>query len=170
MCYERRNMKALTKSLIVASLVGAVGAGGIATATIANAESGGGSSDPASSLVEKIASKFNLDKTKVQALFDEERQTREAEHDKQRAERLQLLVNAGTITSSQKTAIEAKIAEIKKEREADKDAMKNLSDDERKAKMDAKRSALEEWAKTQGLDLAKLQGVFGGGRGEPRKG
>ena len=161
-------MKGLTKSLIVASVVGTFGLGGLATAGVANAESSAGSStDPMSSLVEKIASTFHIDKTKVQSLFDEDRTTRQAEREKQQATELQKLVDAGTITSAQKTAIEAKLAALKKEREADRDTMKNLTADERKAKMDEKRTELESWAKEQGIDLAKLKGILGGGHGGP---
>lgn len=163
-------MKALTKSLIVASVVGTVGLGGLTTASIASAESGSTSTDPMSSLVDKIASTFNIDKTKLQTLFDEERDAREAEREKQQAERLQTLVDDGTITAAQKSAIEAKIVEMKKERDADREAIENLSDEERKAKMDEKRTELESWAKEQGLDLTKLRGVLGGhgGPGGPR--
>lgn len=118
-----------------------------------------------SSLVQKIASKFNLNKDEVQKVFDEDRSAREAEREKDQAERLQKLVDAGTITASQKTAIEAKIKEMKAERDANKDSMKDLSDTERKAKMDAKKTELETWAKQQGLDLTKLQGVLMGGHG-----
>jgi hypothetical protein len=161
-------MKGITKSLIVASIVGTFGLGGLATAGIANAESAASSStDPMSSLVEKIASTFNIDKAKVQSLFDENKTARQAEREKQQTERLQKLVDNGTITAAQKTAIEAKLAELKKEREADKDTMKDLSDAERKAKMDEKRTELESWAKEQGLDLTKLKGILSGGHGGP---
>jgi membrane protein involved in colicin uptake len=159
-------VKTLTKSLVVASIVGTFGLGGLATAGIANAESSTNSStDPMSSLVEKIASTFNIDKSKVQSLFDENRTEREAARVKQQETELQKLVDAGTITAAQKTAIEAKLAELKKEREADKDTMKDLTDAERKAKMDEKRTELESWAKEQGLDLTKLKGILGGGHG-----
>lgn len=164
-------MKTFSKSLVVASIVGMVGAGGVATATVVGAESGtNASTDPMSSLVDKIASTFNIDKSKLQTLFDEDREAREVEREKQQSERLQSLVDDGTITSAQKTAIEAKIAEMKKGREANKDDFMNLSEDERKAKMEEKRTELEAWAKEQGLDLTKLRGVLGGhgGPGGPR--
>lgn len=121
-------------------------------------------------LVDKIASKFNISKDDVQKVFDEDRAAHEAEHDKEVSDRLQKLVTDGTITAAQKTAIEAKIKEMKADREANRDAMKNLSETERKAKMDEKRSALEAWAKEQGLDLSKLKGVFGGPHGHGNHG
>lgn len=162
-------MKALTKSLIAASIVGTVGLGGFATATVAGAESGTSSTGPMSSLIDKIASTFSIDKSKLQTLFDEERDAHEAERTQEQAERLQALVDDGAITAAQKVAIESKLAEIKKQRDADREAMESLSDSERKAKMEEKRTELESWAKQQGLDLSKLKGVFGGpsGHGGP---
>lgn len=165
-------MKTPVKQLIVASIVGTIGMAGLATAGIANAETSSSSSDnPMSSLVDKIASTFNLDKSKVQEAFDSERTERETQHEQQRAEKLQALVDAGTITKAQKTAIETKLKEMKAERETNKDSLKDLSEDERKAKMDEKREALDTWAEEQGIDLSKLHGVFGGpggGHGGPR--
>lgn len=165
-------MKTPVKQLIVASIVGTIGMAGLATAGIANAETSSSSSDnPMSSLVDKIATTFNLDKSKVQEVFDAERTERETQREQQRTEKLQALVDAGTITETQKTAIETKLKEMKAERETNKDDLKDLSEDERKAKMDEKREALDTWAKEQGIDLSELRGVFGGpggGHGGPR--
>lgn len=157
-------MKALTKSLVVAGVLGTVGIGTLTGANIASAESGtgGSSTDPMSSLVQKIASKFNLNKDEVQKVFDEDRTAHDAEREKQVTERLQKLVDAGTITAAQKTAIENKLKDLKTSREADRETMKDLTNEQRKAKMDEKKTELENWAKEQGLDLIKLKGIFGG--------
>ena len=162
-------MKLPIKQIVAAGIVGTVGLAGLATATIAGAETSSTSSDnPMSSLVDKIASTFNLDKSKVQAVFDANRTEQEAKRDAERTAKLQAYVDDGTITAAQKTAIEAKLKEMKAEREANKDSMKDLSTEERKAKMDANRTALQTWATEQGLDLTKLQGIFGGHGGGPR--
>lgn len=162
-------MNTLVKSIVAGTILGTIGVGSLATANIVGAESGTTSTDnPQSSLIEKIASTFNIDKSKLQTLFDEDREARETEREQQQAERLQALVDDGTITSAQKTAIEKKIAEMKSEREAERDSMKDLSDEEREAKMEEKRTALETWAKEEGLDLSKLKGILGGGPGGPR--
>lgn len=159
-------MKTVTKSLIAAGIVATAGAGGLVTANIASAETSSSNTDtPMSSLIDKISSTFNVDKSKVQALFDEEKNSREAEREKMQTERLQKFVDDGTITAAQKSAIEKKIAEMKTERESSREEMKNLTDEERKEKMDEKKTELESWAKEQGLDLAKLKGVLGGGHG-----
>ncbi len=120
-----------------------------------------------SSLVQKLAAKFNLNKDEVQKVFDEDRTAHEAEREQKLSERLQKLVDAGTITSAQKTAIENKLKELREERQADREEMKDLSDSERQSKMDEKRNELEGWAQEQGIDLTKLKGVFGG-PGGPR--
>lgn len=165
-------MKLPVKQIIAAGIVGTVGIAGLTTFGIANAETSSDIGDgPMSSLVEKIANTFNLDKAKVQEVFDTDRTERETEREAERAERLQALVDDGTITAAQKTVVESKIKEMKSEREANRDAMKDLTNDERKAKMDEKRTALQTWAKEQGLDLGELRGILGGpgsGHGGPR--
>jgi hypothetical protein len=161
-------MRKLTKSLIVTSIVGTIGLGGLATAAIAGAESTptATSSDPMSSLVDKISSTFNIDKTKLQALFTADRTAHEAERKQQVEAKLTSLVTAGTITAAQKTAIETELTKLQSERDADRTAMQSLTDDQRKAKMDERKTELEAWAKAQGIDLTKLDGIFGG-RGGP---
>lgn len=113
-------------------------------------------------LVDKIANTFNLNKADVQKVFDQEHTARQAEHKAQIEKRLQTLVDKGTITSDQKTAILQKLDELEASREQDKGSMKDLTPAERKAKMDEQKTALEAWAKQQGIDLSKLQGIFMG--------
>lgn len=165
-------MKLPVKQIITAGIVGTVGIAGLTTAGVVSAEQSE-SSDGSSSLIDKIASTFNLDKAKVQEVFDTEREEREAKRDEQRAERLQQLVNDGTITAAQKSAIESKLKEMKAEREAHKDNIKDMTTEERRSHMQEKRDELESWAKEQGIDLSELRGIFGGhgmrgGHGSPR--
>lgn len=162
-------MKKLKTGILAAAAVATVGAAGL-TATQAVMAATDKTSGSESSLVDKIATKFGLNKSDVQQVFDEDRMAHEAEHEAKITERLQALVDDGTITADQKTVIEAKLKEMKAERDAHKDEMKNLSDDERKAKMEEKRTALEQWAKDNNLDLTKLRGVFMGGPGGPGHG
>ncbi len=171
---ERNSVKKLNKkSLIVASVVGTVGAGIIGTGAVVSADTKVNNDDLGSSLVDKLASTFNLDKTKVREVLDQQRSENQAKHEQQVNSKLDSLVSAGTITTAQKSAIQAKLAEMKKDHEANRGTMKNLSETERKAEMDSKRTALEKWASDQGLDLSKLDGVFRGpggpgGPGGPR--
>lgn len=156
-------MKKVKKSLVAAAALATIGTAGVIGTQVTHAASDTSSNDPTSSLVDKLVSKFNLNKADVQKVFDENRTEMEAKHEAEVSARLQKLVDAGTITSEQKTKIEAKLKELKAERESDRDSMKNLTDSQRKAKMDAKKTELENWAKDNGLDLTKLQGVFMGG-------
>lgn len=149
----------------MAGTIAAVGVSGIAGVSAVSAESDTASNDPMVSLVDKLVSKFNLNKDEVQSVFDESRAEMEAQREQRQAERLQELVEVGTITAEQKTAIEAKITELKEQREANKDSMQDLSNDERKAKMEEERASLESWAEEQGIDLSKLRGILMGGPG-----
>lgn len=157
-------MKKVKKSLVAAAAIASIGSvGAIGLQAVHAASDTSTSTDPMSSLVDKLVSKFHLNKADVQKVFDDSHSEMEAKHEANQSARLQKLVDEGTITAEQKTKIEAKLKELKTAREANKDSMQNLSKTERKAKMDAERTALETWAKDNGINLTKLQGVFRGG-------
>lgn len=133
---------------------------GASLLTIAGASlslSGAVSADTVSgqTLIDKIATKFNLNRDEVKAVFDEERAAHKAERDQKKSEHLQTLVDDGKITAEQKIAIETKLGELDATREATRD--QNLSREEIKAKMDEERAALESWAKEQGIDITLLK-------------
>lgn len=123
--------------------------------------------NPESTLVQKIATKFNLNQDEVQKVFDEEHASREAEMQTKNDERLSQLVTDGKITEAQKTLILNKQKELKASR-SDKGSLKNLTPEERKSQMDAKKAELESWAKENGIDVQYLFGFGGHGfRGGP---
>jgi hypothetical protein len=101
-------------------------------------------STSSTSLVDKIATKFGLSKTDVQAVFDEQKAERQAEHKAEVSERLQDLVDDGKITAEQKTKIEAK-------------------HEEQQAAREAERTELEKWATDNGIELRYLMGGRGHG-------
>lgn len=136
-----------------------IGLAGLAATGMASAATNQSGQD---TLVDKIAQKFNLNKDDVQQVFNEQHQAREAEHQAKISERLQKLVDDQTITPDQKTAIEAKLKELHDQHEANKDSLKDLTPEERKAKREQARQDLENWANEQGLDLTKLRGIFQG--------
>lgn len=113
--------------------------------------------DASDSLVKKIAVKFNLNESDVASVFDEERSAREAEMKTKTEERLSQAVADGKITEEQKQKIIAKLDEMKSEREANKDSMKDKTDEERKAEMDAKKTELEKWASDNGISTEYLR-------------
>lgn len=121
-------------------------------------------------IVSKIASTFNLDQDDVKKVFEEDKAAHMAEREAKQSESLQKLVDDGTLTAAQKTALEAKFAEQKAEREANKDSKDELSDEERQAQREEKKAAFEAWAEEQGIDLSKLSGIMKGERGPGHKG
>jgi hypothetical protein len=155
----RLNIK---KPLLVLGAVTSIGLAGMTGLGVASAASGSSSGD---TIIDKIASKFNLNKDDVRAVFDEERSEREAEHQQKVEERLSKAVKEGKLTESQKVKIIAKLAELKAEREADRDAMKGKTTEECRAIMQQKREELRQWAKGNGISLTYLHFGFGGPHG-----
>ncbi len=117
----------MKKSLLIA---GAVTTLGLATTLGVGAYAMGGGSQN-NELVTKIAQRFNLNQSDVQAVFDE---YKNSEREARISERLQELVDEGKITAEQKTLIENKLKEVM-------------------AARDQERKDLEAWAKEKNIDL-----------------
>ncbi len=152
-------MKArFTKPLLIAGVTAGLAVSSLAAVGAASAATD--NSGP-TGLIDKIASKFNLNKDEVAAVFEEERKAHEAERKTKADERLSKAVSDGKITADQKAKIIAKQAELKAARDADKDAMKNKTPTERRAAMEAKRTELEKWAKDNGIPTEYLHPAGG---------
>ena len=130
----------MKKSLLIGLSTTAVTMGIVGLAATASAQTATSNT----SLVDKIATKFNLNKDDVKAVFDAERSERQAERATKMSERLQTLVDKGTITADLKAKIEAKQKELQSERET-------------------KRTELEKWASDNGIDMKYLMGGRGHG-------
>lgn len=150
--------------MLTAAAVTVLGAG-ILTASTAFAQSTTAAQDPMSSLVQKIADKFNLNESEVQAVFDEERGERHATMQADFEKQLSTYVSEGKITEEQKQLILEKRLEINAERESNKGAFKNLSNEERKTQMETRRAELEAWATENEIDLQYLMPKGGKGHG-----
>ena len=134
---------ALKKSLLIAGAVSTIGLATLAGANAATAATG------QDSLVEKIATKFNLNKDEVATVFEEYKNEKQAERQAEVSEGLQDKVDDGDITAEQKTLIENKQDELKEKREASRDS-------------------LEQWADDNNLDLKDIMPLGGGqGHGGP---
>jgi len=167
----------MKKHLLVAGAVTTVGLAGLAGATVANAETNGSTStNPMSSLVDAISSKFNLNKTDVQKVFDEQRTKMDATREQQVKDQVAQLVKDGKLTQAQADKINAKRAELDKQRQADMTANQNLTEAQRQAKrdemrtqMDAKKTELDTWLKDNGIDTQYAYLLMGGrgGHGGP---
>lgn len=156
-------MKRYKKPLMIAGAFSSLAFASVTGVGLTSAATSG--SDGSSGLIDKIATKFNLNKDEVKAVFEEERTAREAEMKAKMEERLSKAVTDGKITEEQKQKIITKLAELKSEREANKDSMKDKTDEERKAAMEAKKSEIEKWASDNGIPVEYLR--IGGGHGGP---
>lgn len=132
----------------------------IATSSIVSAQDATGSN----SIVAAIAAKFNLNQSDVQAVFDEEHNKREAEMQKQVETKLTQAVTDGKITEAQKQAIIAKMTEMKSNR-PDKAAFQSMTEDQRKAQMEARKAEMDAWLSQNGLTQEIFRELVGGPRG-----
>ncbi len=119
--------------------------------------------NPQDSLVEKIATKFNLNKDEVKAVFDEEHFARRAEHEQEFADQLADAVSEGELSQEQADKITAKRKELNEQRETNKSEFDSLTDEERKSRMDEERAALDSWLEENDIDRHWL--MMGGHRG-----
>lgn len=158
------------KTILTMFVVGFIGYG-LVGAGNAYAQDTTARSNIFSTLVEKIAATFKLDKAKVQEVVTQvetdHRTERQAEMKKLQDERLSELVTEGKITEAQKQALIKKQAEMKAQYSSD--AFKNMTQEQRSAVMEKHRAEMKTWAESQGIDSQYLmQGK--GGRGFGMKG
>jgi cellobiose-specific phosphotransferase system component IIA len=106
------------KNLLVGATVLSFGITSIAGMSIASAASNTDTGN--NNLVDKIAAKFNLNKSDVQKVFDEDNTARQAERQKNISDDLQNKVDKGEITAAQKTLIENKLKEMQTARDSER--------------------------------------------------
>lgn len=151
----------MKKSLLALGAVGLFGLGvGLPlaiTTTGAQAEQ----QNSQSSVIDKLTSKFNLNKDEVKKVFDEERASRQAEREQRFQERLNTLVTEKKLTQAQADQVKTKHTEMMQLR----DKLKDMSKDERKAALDKQRGEVTKWAKDNGIDEQLV--VFGLGHKGP---
>lgn len=120
-------------------------------------------------IVQKIAEKFGLKESEVQVVFDQQRIAHHEEMQVKFEARLASLVTNGTLTQVQKEAILAKHKEMQEKREENKDKVKDMSKEERKAFFESQKKELEAWADQNNIDL-KVIPFFGHMKGMRIKG
>lgn len=156
----------MKRHLAAIGAITAISAAGFTGVQIASAATDTSSTNPMSGLVDAVATKFNLNKSDVQAVFDEQRSQMEADHEADIKEQVAQLVSDGKLTQEQADKINAKRAELKAERDANRDADHNLTADQRKAKMDERKASIDAWFKEAGIDTQYHYLLMGGhGRG-----
>lgn len=146
-----------TGALAVVSLAG-LGTAGIASATTDTSTSSG------SSIIEKLATKFNLNTDEVKAVFEEDRTAREAERAADRATDIADAVKDGDITQEQADHITAALKEIDTLRGA---TSPRDEDDTVRDQIRDKMDELRDWMEDNDVDMDLLghgghKGGFGG--------
>lgn len=118
------------------------------TATVVN---------PMTDLVNALATKFNLKASDVQQVFDEQHAQMEAQLQQKFVDRLAQAVKDGKLTQDQADKITAKLAELKTQRETNKETFANQTPEERRASMKEEMTALQQWAKDNNVPMEYLK-------------
>jgi hypothetical protein len=152
----------MKKQLIFPAIVLVMGGAAVlgATQTYAQTQSSGHSS-----LIQKIAQKFGLKETDVQAVFDEDRSEHQAEKQTMFDAKLTQAVTDGKITEAQKQLILTKRIELEKSRQTEFESFKDKTPEERKALMEKHRQEIQDWAKQNNIDIKYLMGFGMRGHG-----
>ena len=112
------------------------------------------------SLITKLVEKFNLDRSEVEQVFEENRAGKQAQIQARHQEMLEQAVEDGKLTEEQKNLLLEKRGEMRKE-------MEHLSWEERQENRVKHRQEMQDWAEENGIDLSVLQGL---GNGKGKKG
>lgn len=115
-------------------------------------------------IIDKIATKFNLKKADVKAVFDEDRAAHETEMQARYADKLKQAVTDGKLTQAQADLLTAKATELK----TYMDTLSDKTPQERGDAMKTKLDELKTWATTNNIPTEYLPGP--GGRGGMHRG
>jgi polyhydroxyalkanoate synthesis regulator phasin len=142
------------RTLVAGAAIAAVGMAGVGSVGLASAATDNAADgSTGTSIVDKIATKFNLNKDEVKAVFDEERNARHAEMKERQAERLAQAVTDGKLTQEQADHITAAMAEIEA---LMGNATPGEQSDETHEQIKAKMDALRTWAEANDVDMGEV--------------
>jgi len=151
------------RTMVAGAAVAGIGLAGLGTFGIASAATDTSkSNDPQSSLVDKIASKFGLQKSDVQAVFDENRTERHQAMEQKAKDRLVQAVKDGKLTQAQADHITGVMDNVK---QLVGDSKPNEVSDDAKQQIKSQLDELRQWAKDNKIDLRYLRGGVPGGHG-----
>lgn len=108
-------------------------------------------------IVQRIAERFGLNQSDVEAVFDQQRQEHQAEHRVRMEERLNQLVAEGTLNETQKQAILTKLQEMASQKQSMKDSLQTMTPEQRQAEMQKKQQEMKAWADSLGIDQSLLR-------------
>ncbi|MFZ5376170.1 MAG: hypothetical protein ACOZAN_00675 [Patescibacteria group bacterium] len=127
-------------------------------------------------LLDRIASSFSLDRTKLQEVADQFRDEKQTEQQAQRQaeleQRLNEFVAKGSITAEQKALILEKHQQLVNERENDMENFKNMSHQERQQAMEKRHQEMKTWLENNGIseEVFMMGPKDGMGQGRGRMG
>ncbi len=152
-------MQSLSKKVIIPmAAIAVIGAGAFGVAQVSAATD---TANPQASLIQKLADTFHVDKSKVQAVFDENKTERQAAHQATYEAKLAQAVTDGKLTAAQKDLVLAEHNKLAAEMKA---AATDTNAD-RRAAMEKIRQESTDWAKANNVDAKWLMGPGGpGGR------
>jgi len=158
-------MNKTKKSFMLAAGATAIGFTALGGATAIHAAgTASTATNPESTLVQMLATKFNLSDSAVQAVFDQEHQNEQATRAANEKTRLDADVTAGKITAAQETLILAKQAE----EQTFMESLKDKSQTDRQAAIKTEEANLTTWATTNNIPEQYVHLMGGpGGRGRP---
>lgn len=145
--FSKQTKKKALVATGVTTAVGLASIGGALSITAMSASAENTKDIVKTSLADKIAERFNLNKDDVQKVIDENKQEYAANRHQKLEERLNKAVEQGKITAEQKTAIINKHQEVRDYMESIKDTPQG----EKRELMKAKLDELKKWAEDNGL-------------------
>lgn len=147
--HKQRYMTPFRKfSAAFAVLAAIIGIGGLSLANRASADT---TSTPHESIIERLAAKFNLSKSDIESVFNEERKAHQAEMTAKLEERLTQAVTDGKITEEQRALILQKHEELQSERESDRENWQNMTREERQTEMQKRHDELSAWLEANNI-------------------
>lgn len=152
-------MKPSIRNIILPVAALAVGLG-IAGGVAVHAANNPTAMDSVNSLVDSIATKFNLNRTDVQQVFDEHKTQMQSQRDEFYKNKLTEAVTANKLTQEQADKIIAKRAEIKAQFEVNRDNLETQTLAEHRAFMDKLKADLKQWEKDNNIPSGYLNPDF----------
>jgi molecular chaperone DnaK (HSP70) len=160
---KNKTLMAAAATTLAVGTLGVVGALGITQAYAQEVEDG-----EAPLIIQNLADAFGVSEDAVKEVFEA---TREERQDN----RLDELVEDGTLTQEQRDALEAKQDEHRDQMKEIKDS--DMTDEEKKEAIESLRDEMETWMEEQGIDIDDIRperseggkgmrGGMGGPRGE----
>jgi hypothetical protein len=154
-------MQISKRMLIPMAAIAVIGAGALGVAKVSATSD---TNNPQASLVQKLADTFHIDKTKVQAVFDQNQAQKQADREAQYEDRLTKAVTDGKLTSAQKDLVLTEHKKLQTEMDADRAAgTSSTTRADRRLAMDKIRTEITDWAKANNIDAKWLMGGSGMG-------